>query len=189
MGRLKKYSIILLLILMICMLSGCGKQEKADFSSVNKIAQLSVFDCYYHNVASFEDPGNQFVIKYGNKKVWIEYTGVVSIGIDISKLKLVEKDGNTVEIQIPPVRVLGSKIEQGGIDRVLIENGTFASITKEEEFAAINEAQKCMEETASKDTGLLFQGQERVKYLIENYVKTIGNQIGKNYTIEWVEIE
>lgn len=189
MGRLKKCALAVMLVLMVCVLSSCGKKEKADFSSINKIAQLSAYECYYHNVASLEEPGNQFVIKYGNKKVWIEYTGVVTIGIDVSKVKLKEKDNNVVEITIPPVQVQGTKIEKNGIGQVLIETGTFASITKEEEFAAISEAQKCMEESASKDTGLLAQGKERVKYLLENFVKTIGNQLGRDYTIEWIELD
>lgn len=189
MGRLKRISYVITIMLITFLLAGCGNQQKADFSKFSKIAELSTYDCYYHNVASFEEKGNQFVIKYGNKKVWIEYTGVVTIGVDVAKVKIVEKDNNIVEITIPPIKILSSKVEKDGIERILLENGNFTAITTEDKVAAIADAQKNMEEAAAKDHALLAQGQERVKYLLENFVTTVGKQIGKNYKLEWIEIE
>ncbi|MGI6635563.1 MAG: DUF4230 domain-containing protein [Christensenellales bacterium] len=194
MAKLKKIILAIVLLLIVCVLAGCiylgcGQQKKADFSKINEIAELATYDCYYHNVASFEDTGNQFVIKYGNKKVWIEYTGVVTIGIDASKVNIVEKDKNVVEISIPPIKILSSKIEKDGVERVLPENGAFASISTEDQVAAIADAQKNMEEAAAKDHILFAQGKKRVKYLLENFVTTVGKQIGKSYEIEWIEAE
>ena len=62
-------------------------------------------------------------------------------------------------------------------------------ITKEEETAALAEAQNNMEETAQENTTLLAQAKERAKNLIEGYVKNVGEQIGEEYTVEWVEAE
>lgn len=62
-------------------------------------------------------------------------------------------------------------------------------ITKEEETAALAEAQDNMEETAQANGALLVQAKERAKNLIEGYVKNVGEQIGEEYTVEWVEIE
>ena len=62
-------------------------------------------------------------------------------------------------------------------------------ITKEEETAALAEAQNNMEETAQENTALLVQAKERAKNLIEGYVKNVGEQIGEEYTVEWVEAE
>ena len=43
---------------------------------------------------------------------------------------------------------------------------------------------------AAKENGnLLNQAKERAKSLIEGYVKNVGEQIGKEYTVEWVEAE
>ena len=46
-----------------------------------------------------------------------------------------------------------------------------------------------MEETAQANGALLVQAKERAKNLIEGYVKNVGEQIGEEYTVEWVEIE
>lgn len=46
-----------------------------------------------------------------------------------------------------------------------------------------------MEETAQENTTLLAQAKERAKNLIEGYVKNVGEQIGEEYTVEWVEAE
>lgn len=62
-------------------------------------------------------------------------------------------------------------------------------ITKEEETAALAEAQDNMEKTAQANGALLVQAKERAKNLIEGYVKNVGEQIGEEYTVEWVEIE
>jgi hypothetical protein len=44
-----------------------------------------------------------------------------------------------------------------------------------------------MEETAKENGNLLNQAKERAKSLIEGYVKNVGEQIGKEYTVEWVD--
>lgn len=62
-------------------------------------------------------------------------------------------------------------------------------ITKEEKTEALAEAQNHMEETAKENGNLLNQAKERAKSLIEGYVKNVGEQIGKEYTVEWVEAE
>ncbi len=48
------------------------------------------------------------------------------------------------------------------------------------------------EETIKKykvNTTLLVQAEERAKNLLEGYVKNVGEQIGEEYTVKWVEIE
>lgn len=69
----------------------------------------------------------------------------------------------------------------------LTDTGFMTEITKEEETEALAEAQNHMEETAKGNGNLLNQAKERAKSLIEGYVKNVGEQIGKEYTVEWVE--
>ena len=71
----------------------------------------------------------------------------------------------------------------------LTDSGFMTEITKEEETAALAEAQDNMEKTAQANGALLVQAKERAKNLIEGYVKNVGEQIGEEYTVEWVEIE
>ena len=69
----------------------------------------------------------------------------------------------------------------------LTDTGFFTIITKEEETAALAEAQKNMEETARSNSALLAQAKERAKNVIEGYVKNVGEQLGEKYTVEWTE--
>lgn len=63
-----------------------------DFSGVNRICELSTLRCYYHDVASFKDnPKPIFkygLFKYGYKKYWMEYEGIVEIGIDMDEVEV-----------------------------------------------------------------------------------------------------
>lgn len=80
-------------------------------------------------------------------------------------------------------------LDEDSMGEPLTDTGFLTEITKEEETAALAEAQDNMEETAKKNSALLAQAKERAKNLIEGYVKNVGEQIGEEYTIEWEEIE
>ena len=105
----------------------------------------------------------------GYKKIWTEYSGIVELGIDVSKVS-VEKptaDG-VVKVTIPDAEILSVDLD-------------------EDSMSELAEAQNHMEETANENGNLLNQAKERAKSLIEGYVKNVGEQIGKEYTVEWVE--
>ena len=80
-------------------------------------------------------------------------------------------------------------LDEDSMGEPLTDTGFLTEITKEEETAALAEAQDNMEEKAKKNSALLAQAKERAKNLIEGYVKNVGEQIGEEYTIEWEEIE
>lgn len=46
-----------------------------------------------------------------------------------------------------------------------------------------------MRETAQANSALLVQAKERAKNFIEGYVKNVGEQIGEEYKVEWVEAQ
>ena len=52
--------------------------------------------------------------------------------------------------------------------------------------AAFAAAQKNMEEAAQKNSTIMAQARERAKQVIEGYVKNVGTEMGKEYTVEWV---
>ena len=54
---------------------------------------------------------------------------------------------------------------------------------------AFGEAQKKLEETAAADKTLLAEAQQRTQILLEDYIKNIGNIVGKEYTINWKYID
>ena len=80
-------------ILLISLLSGCGKSEdkeaakstEPDIMQVRSICKLATVECYYHNVAKSEKPAGTGIWHFGEKdrQFWIEYTGTMKLGIDI----------------------------------------------------------------------------------------------------------
>lgn len=85
---MKKILIGAMLILMTLSLAACGdKKEEENTANVEpevtqmqSICELSVMECYYHNVAKyFEEDAEGFLFWEKDKKFWIEYSGIVPL--------------------------------------------------------------------------------------------------------------
>ena len=176
-----------------CCLVGCSNEKKeADFSGINSVCELATLKCYYHNVAKAETEASGLFkwLGTGYKKIWTEYSGIVELGIDVNKVSISKPDADgVVKITIPDAEILDVDLDEESMSEPLTDIGFMTEITKEEETAALAEAQDNMEETAQANGALLVQAKERAKNLIEGYVKNVGEQIGEEYTVEWVEIE
>ena len=59
-------------------------------------------------------------------------------------------------------------------------------ITAEDQTAAIENAQKEMEESVKANSALLLRAQNRAKELIKNYIDCLGEISGVEYEIKWV---
>lgn len=196
-NKMKRKKIVCLLVISMLCIGGCGdknqkKEEEADFSAISSVCELATLKCYYHNVAKSETEASGLFkwLGKGYKKIWTEYSGIVELGIDVSKVS-VEKptaDG-VVKVTIPNAEILSVDLDEDSMGEPLTDTGFMTKITKEEETEALAEAQNHMEETAKENGNLLNQAKERAKSLIEGYVKNVGEQIGKEYTVEWVEAE
>ena len=194
-NKMKRKKIVCLLVISMLCIGGCGdknqkKEEEADFSAISSVCELATLKCYYHNVAKSETEASGLFkwLGKGYKKIWTEYSGIVELGIDVSKVS-VEKptaDG-VVKVTIPDAEILSVYLDEDSMGEPLTDTGFMTEITKEEETEALAEAQNHMEETAKENGNLLNQAKERAKSLIEGYVKNVGEQIGKEYTVEWVE--
>lgn len=120
-----------------------------------------------------------------DKNFWISYDGIVTLGIDSSKLD-VKVDGENVKIHIPEAKVLSSKPNPDSITKdsyYYAKNSAIADA--DDQTKAYKKAEKEMEKTAANDTVLLAQAQQRVQSMLEDYVKNIGTMLGKEYTITW----
>ena len=184
---------LLVSVISICCLAGCsGETKEADFSGINSVCELATLKCYYHNVAKAETEASGLFKKLGigYKKIWTEYSGIVELGIDVNKVSISKPDDKgVVKVTIPDAEILNVDLDEDSMSEPLTDTGFMTKITKEEETAALAEAQNNMEETAQENTTLLAQAKERAKNLIEGYVKNVGEQIGEEYTVEWVEAE
>lgn len=192
-----KKGIGLFIILFMCFVTaGCaGESEKPrevepQISQMKSICELATMKCYYHNVAKYlEEDASGMLWWTKDRKFWIEYAGIVTIGIDTSKVKMEVQD-DIVTITTPQAQVLGCKVDETTLteDSFIIAEDS-ADVEAEHQTAAFQEAQARMQESASSDTALLANAQQRAQKLLEDYVNNIGNSIGKTYKITWIYLE
>lgn len=165
--------------------------EVAKFSDVSKICELATLKCYYHDVAEFQkDPDGLFkygLFRYGAKKMWMEYNGVVKVGIDVAQVRVEEPKGDgIVKIYVPEAKILDIYADKSTISDPIEDNGVFTKITVDEKAQAFSAAQTTMKENAEKDKTLLNKAYNNAKELLSRYVVNLGKQIGQEYTVQWI---
>ena len=192
MKNTKFTCVILITLLSINCLFGCGSQkQKPDFSSIKSVCELSTLKCYYHNVATYEKNAHGLLKVFGSgyKKIWIEYSGIVNLGIDINKVDISEPNtNNVITIKIPDAEVQSTSLDKSTLSEPLTDKGVFTKITTEEKTEALSSAQQNMKETAQKDTSLLAQAKEHAKLILQGYINNLGEEFNEEYTIKWVDV-
>ena len=185
-------------ILLISLLSGCGKSEdkeaakstEPDIMQVRSICKLATVECYYHNVAKSEKPAGTGIWHFGEKdrQFWIEYTGTVKLGIDMSKVQM-KVNGTDVTVTIPEAEVQQVNVDDDSYNSdsyIFSEDGINKNeITAEDATGAVENARNEMIKTAEENTALLVNAQERAKKMIENYIMQLGETTGTEYQITW----
>ena len=188
---MKRIVVCVLLIAILFSLAACSKptQTEPQVVQMRAICQLATMECYYHNVAKFnQEVAGQFLWITWGKHFWMEYSGVVTVGIDASKVDLTISDSE-VTITMPPAKVLDCKVDSTSLNEnsFIVEQGS-AAVNAKDETVAHSKAKEEMIKAASEDAALLANAQQRAKQLIENYVNNIAESVGKQYTIKWVYI-
>ncbi len=184
---LKKILLLMISLVIALPLAGCEKKE-ADFSETKAICELATLKCFYHNTAELkvESTGiGKYLGKVGYKKAWIEYDGIVKLGIDASKVKIVT-NGNNVKVYLPEATILSVSVDSKSISELISETGWFTKITTEERAEAYENAQADMKAKAESNTALLSQATQRAKDTIRDYIINVGTLIGEEYEIEWM---
>ncbi len=185
----KRFLLLFLVCISAFSFAGCNLQPRdAEFSQVNAICELATLRCYYHNVANYEE-GQDSLFRFGYKKMWIEYSGIVTIGMDASKVAASKPDQDgLIRVTLPKVKVLDIDFDENSIAEVT-ETGMLASVSAKEKTETLAFAQADMEETVRLNETLLSQGQERARKVIKEYILKVGAALGKAYTVEWVDVD
>lgn len=182
------------LLIVVCV-TGC-KTEKIEkvpeVTQIRAICNLATLETYYHNVAKLEKGRGGGILSslfQKDRELWIEYTGVARIGIDMSLVDM-KIEGNEVTITLPAAKLLSIDVGEISKDSYYrsADNKLFFKnkITPEEETEAINAAQNAMKESVEVNTQLLMNAQDRASQLIEKYIKELGNLSGIDYKINWI---
>lgn len=191
--RVHKLAMRTVLILSTLVLTSCGVPEKPkdvlEVSQMRAIAELAVMECYYNNVAKFEEEDvSGFLFWKKDKRFWIEYNGVVELGIDASNLKI-EVNNTDVKIYLPAAKILDYEVDPKSLteEAFIVEDGS-AKVTAQDESIAFAEAEQNMIDTAMQDTSLMKSARDRVKMLLEGYVMNLGKHLNIEYKIEWIDL-
>ncbi len=176
-------------------LSGCQQQEsntEAAFSGYKEVAELATYEYTFHNVAEFKCDGNNILwgtINVGYKLAWFEYDGTVSVGVDASKVTIDAPDENdVVTIHMPSAQIIGDPVpDVSSFSDVYSDTGIFQHISAEDQTEAYSSAQKSMRESVEGNSTLMNQAQTRAKTLLSKYVQSVGETVGKNYEVKFVD--
>jgi len=191
---MKKLTILFLVFVLMTANLSCGKTEvkkqiemEPQISQMKTICELAVMECYYHNVAKFKEEDAEGILWWKkDKHFWIEYSGIVKMGIDVS-LVSIEVNDDQITITLPEATVQGCKVDSATLtkDSFIVDKNS-ANIKSEDEIAAFSAAQEQLQETASNDKALLAEAQQRAQSLLEDYITNIGSAIGKEYLVKWI---
>jgi hypothetical protein len=185
----KKISLCIAIGFCALALTGCG-QKSADFTETKAICELSTLKSYYHNVATSDQDATGVLsfLTIGHKKIFIEYEGTVEFGVDASKVVISSPDSNgVITVTMPDAQVQSVSLDESSMSAPLTEAGFLTNVTAEDKSKAVSEAQKNMTEQASQDDTQKYQAKQRAKKLIEAYIKTVGDEVGKSYSVKWVD--
>ncbi len=180
------------LLLLLC---GCGAKEEEQtekkpeisISDMRAVCELATMECYYHNTAKL-DSEKKVLFWNTSKKLWIEYAGIVKLGIDVSRVDM-KVDGNVVTIAMPEAEVLSCDVDETSLTKDSFYSETkglgSGKVGAEEQSQAFEAAQKEMRAVVEQDEALLLQAGDRAKILLENYVKQIADAAGVTYEVRW----
>lgn len=190
----KKFLPAMLLFVILLALAGCGAKEaeqeaspEISISEMRSVCELATLECYYHNTAKL-DSEKKVLFWNTSKKLWIEYSGIAKLGVDVSKLDM-KVDGTTVTIVMPDAEILECKVDETSLSEESFYSETTGlgsgKVGAKEQTEAFAEAQAQMQTEVENDETLFIQAKDRAKLLLENYVKNIGDAIGVAYEVRW----
>lgn len=213
-----KFSKLMIILMTVSLLSGCSSNKTADnenrndasdaaknsetvtsetgakepdLSQIRSICKLATLECYYHNVAKATKDAGSGLSHWGEskRKFWVEYTGIVKIGVDMSRGSM-NVDGTNITIYIPEAEILSIKPDSASMNDTITESDSWNSnpIEADDVTKAVADAEQSIRESIEDDSSLLVGAQDRAKKLIENYIHQLGEMSGVEFEILWQTI-
>ncbi len=192
---MKKIIIVMTLIITALCLTGCGKGNIKDLSENIKKMELTgnlvTYKAYYHNVVEYEKEKGSGITHLFEKdrKMFIEYTGTIKLGINLTDVKIDVND-DEINVFVPMAKVIG----EPNVDKNNFKEENFIEskeginknkITADDSAEVFNKAQKSIKENASKDKELLSLAQKRARVILEESINEFSQIDEKKYTINW----
>ena len=190
---MKKLISLTLAALLALACTGCQPEEEPpaivpEEAQMRAICELSVMDCYYHNVAKvYKEDAEKFLFWSKDQKFWIEYDGIVQIGLNMADVSI-QVEGNTVKITLPQATVLSCDVDETTLteDSYVVAEDS-AKVSAADQSEAFAHAQEEMEAAARADQNLLLAARQQAQALLTDYITNINTLTGQNYTIEGLD--
>lgn len=161
-------------------------------SSIQRICELATLDCFYHNVSKWSKPGN--FLGYGAKRLWIEYDGIVRVGVKADQIKISEPDQDgLVAVTIPDAIILDKDLDEESMLEIDSSSPMwgfvplYSDVSTEERKIALADAQEDMVASASENGMVLDEAQDRAKKIIEKNIVAMGKASGKKYKVKFTD--
>lgn len=158
-------------------------------ASYKDIAELSVEEYVFTNVAKREDPGKIIAgwgIPFTGNNIMFTYDGTVKAGIkDASKIDVKVNDGSKkVTINSPKVEITESKIDPATITVYDQSMNPFNQIKVQEIMEFVAQEEDAARQKAI-DSGLLDRAEKRSAELLESHTKALlAGTDAADYTVE-----
>ncbi|MBQ4451225.1 MAG: DUF4230 domain-containing protein [Clostridia bacterium] len=169
-------------------------EQRITESSIQRICELATLECYYHNVTEWSQDSNW--IGYGAKRLWLEYDGLVRVGIKGSQIKVSDPDPEgVITVSMPKATILDKDLDEETLYEIDSESALwgfiplYSSVSTEERKNALYEAQEDMLAGASKNGMILNEARDRAKMVIEKNIVWLGEAAGKQYTVKFVDAD
>ncbi len=192
---MKKFKITLLALILLFGFTGCGKNKQVDLNDevtkIQTMGELVTMEAYFHNVAKLEkdkDKGIKSLLQK-ERKLWIDYTGIVKLGVDMTRVKISVKGNNQIDVFIPKAKIIGEPdIDDKEFNTnsfIESEDGLISNkLTMEDSRDAMALAQEEIIKKVNSDTNLLKKAQLRAKNLVEEYINDFEGS-DNNYIFNW----
>lgn len=192
---MKRNRTLIIIILSTLCLTGCNNGNVNNLAENIKKMELTgnlvTYKAYYHNVVEYEKEAGSGITHLfeKNRKLFVEYTGTIKLGIDLSKVKINVK-GNEINVFLPKATIIG----EPNVDKNDFKEENFIEskdginknkITADDATTAFDEAQKNIKEETANDDELLSLAQKRAKVVIEENIRQFSGIAEEKYVINW----
>ncbi len=116
-----------------------------------------------------------------NKTVFT-YDGVISVGVDFSKIGIeVDNEGQRILVKLPDVRVIANEIDAGSFRYYDVSSSVFNQTEMGDVTELIDQLKQKKEEKILADRNVLDQAEENARSVIESFLNV--SELTKDYSV------
>lgn len=156
---------------------------------IEGVSELATVKYYYSQVETLDEDNkfNNLSIPFTNKKLIIQYDGVILAGIDLSKIseddiKVDDKD-KKINISIPRAMIMSNTIED---TKTLLERDTIFNNLNSKDWEKLREVERQHAEETAIDRGILEEANKNAISTIKRFLN-VYNDTKDKYEINIIE--